>query len=264
VRLSGLSGLGHRFPFEVAAVIIDLNADNLAQYRPAKQHRHPPLVWALPPIIAEEQLPWYQRAIVQLRQMGADRFQISHVVQSALFAEDRCSPAGIRLELYGDYSCNLLNSPALHEAASLAMAGVQFSVETDRGTLAAALSSYAAASGRKIEGERLKIGLLLHGRPPLFTARLDAPHFQGHRTLVSSRDERFYLDRRPDALYVRSHTVFSLLPYVSDLARIGLDYYVVDLSQGPLKRECAEVIALLSGRGDRPAVFSGNYSGILA
>lgn len=260
VRLSGLSGLGHRFPFEVAAVIIDLNADNLAQYRPAKQHRHPPLVWALPPIIAEEHLSWYQRAIVQLRQMGADRFQISHVAQSALFSDDRRSAAGTRFELYGDYSCNLLNSPALHEAALLALAGVQFSVETDKATLAAALSSYAAASG----GERVKIGLLLHGRPPLFTARLDAPHFQGHRTLVSFRDERFYLDRRPDALYVRSHTVFSLLPYVSDLARIGLDYYVVDLSQGPLKRECAEVIALLSGRGDRPPVFSGNYSGILA
>jgi U32 family peptidase len=266
VRLANLSGIGYRFPFEVATVVIELNADTLAQYRPGQRHRHPPLIWALPPIIHQEQLSWYRQAIVQLRAQGAHRFQISHLGQSALFTDEMSASPDRELELYGDYSCNLLNSPALHTAASLGMAGVQFSLETDRDTLSAALAHYAAAndtSGQN-SGIRLRVGLLLHGRPPLFTARLDAPHFQGHRTLVSSRNERYYLDRRPEALYVRSHAVFSLLPYLSDLARIGLDYYVLDLSQGGLKRECAEVVALLNGRGDLPAVFSGNYGGILA
>lgn len=266
VRLANLSGIGYRFPFDVAALIIELNAETLAQYRPGQRHRYPPLIWALPSIIHQEQLSWYRRAIVQLRAQGAHRFQISHFAQSALFTDTLGSSTDREFELYGDYSCNLLNSPALHTAASLGMAGVQFSIESDRDTLNAALAHYAATSNTSghNSGVKLRVGLLLHGRPPLFTARLDAPHFQGHRTLVSSRNERFYLDRRPDALYVRSHTVFSLLPYLSDLSRAGLDYYVLDLSQGGLKRECAEVVALLNGRGDLPAVFSGNYGGILA
>ena len=110
----------------------------------------------------------------------------------------------------------------------------------------------------------MQVGLQLYGRPPLFTARLDAPHFQGHRTLVSSRGERYYLDRQDEAVYVRSHAAFSLLQFAGDLAKLGLDYFVVDVSQGQLKKECAEVTALLSGRGDLPEVFSGNYTGILS
>jgi hypothetical protein len=47
------------------------------------------------------------------------------------------------------------------------------------------------------------------------------------------------------------------------LAGIGLDYFVVDISQGQARRECAEVAALLSGRGLLPEVFSGNYGGNL-
>ena len=51
---------------------------------------------------------------------------------------------------------------------------------------------------------------------------------------------------------------------MGDLTRVGVDYFVVDVSQGQLKRECTEVTALLSGRGALPEVFSGNYDGILA
>ena len=53
----------------------------------------------------------------------------------------------------------------------------------------------------------------------------------------------------------------SMAPY---LTRAGVDYFVLDISQGQLKRECAEVTALLSGRGALPEVFSGNYDGSLA
>ena len=145
----------------------------------------------------------------------------------------------------------------------MGMAGMQFSLETDRQTLVEALAHFSGTT-RTPAGERMKVGLQLYGRPALFTARLDAPHFQGQRSLVSSRSERYYLDRQDEALYVRPHAAFSLLQHAGELAKIGLDYFVVDVSHGQLKKECAEVIALLSGRGDLPAVFSGNFTGILS
>jgi putative protease len=265
IRVSSLEALSQRYPFKVASVLIDLNKRNLEQhlrYQQRKKARQAPLVWALPPIIMEEQLSWYTQAIEQLRQQGSRRFQVSHFGQIALFRSG-CGTAAEAVELYGDYSCNVLNNPALQQWAAQGMAGMQFSLETDRQTLLEALGHFSGSVRAMGAAARMKVGLLLYGRPPLFTARLDAPHFKGHRSFISSRGERFYLDRQEEALYARSHVPFSLLPYSSELAKIGLDYFVVDVSQGPLKSECAEVIASLGGRGTLPAVSSGNYTGSL-
>lgn len=266
VRVQSLEALGQRFPFPVAHLVLDLNPRNLSQYLQLQLRRtvrQAPLVWALPPVITPAQMGWYQEAIAQVRPEGRGRFQLSHLGQLALFADtDLLLDQGV--ELYGDYTLNVLNQPALLTWAGRGLAGVQFSLETDRPTLAAALAHFAGPGPTAAGQARLRVGLQLYGRPPLFTARLDAPHFQGHRTLVSSRGERYYLDRQEEAVYVRPHAALSLLQFVPDLARMGLGYFVVDVSQGQLKKECAAVTALLSGRGDLPAVFSGNYGGVLA
>ena len=256
-----------RLPFRPSRLLVDCSRDNverLLRTRDRSRSRQLPLVWALPPVIAEERLAWYRETVQQLHRAGERCFQVGHISQLGLFAPPGVDPAAAGFELCGDSSLNMVNSPALHEAARQGLSAVQFSLETDRPTLTTALAAHAVAtpigSGRK----RLRVGLLVYGRPPLFTARLDAPHFQGQRSLASPRGERYYLDRGEEALAVRPHRAFSLLAYTGELARAGVDYFVVDLSQGQLKRECAEVTALLSGRGMLPEVFSGNYDGILA
>ena len=267
IRVASLEAFGQRYPFKVAKILIDLNKRNLAQYlqnRQRKNTRQTPLVWALPPIIGEEQMAWYQEAVELLQQQGAGQFQVSHLGQLALFTTDGRLPPTDRVKLYGDSTCNVLNSPALQAWAAQGMAGMQFSLETDQSTLDSALAHFSSFARARGEGKRMQVGLQLYGRPPLFTARLDAPHFQGQRSLVSSRSERYYLDRGDEVLYVRPHAAFSLLQFAGELTKSGLDYFVVDVSQGQLKKECAEVTALLSGRGDLPPVFSGNYAGILS
>jgi putative protease len=265
LKLRSLDALRQRYPFPIAKVLLDLNPHNLGtllQARPSKAPRQPPLVWTLPPIIREEDLAWYQEAIQRLRHDGARCFQISHSSQMALFAASTEKPlhpsADQQLELYGDYSCNVLNSAALRLHAANGLSGVQFSLETDRATLAAALNHFAQAQSP------MRVGLYVHGRPPLFSARLDAPHFAGQRSFASPHGERLYLDRDAGSLYAFSHITFSLLPYREELSRMGIDYLVVDLSQGQPKKECAELTTLYKGRGDLPPVFSGNYPGTLA
>ncbi|WP_310600946.1 peptidase U32 family protein [Desulfobulbus sp.] len=255
-----------RYPFKVARVLVELSRRTwewgmLAMRRKPEQR---PLVWTLPAVLGHGQLSWYRDAIGQLRRQGAQCFQIAHIGQLGLFAEtDGPAADGGRLELYGDYSCNVLNSAALRLYAARGLAGVQFSLETDRATLAAALAGFSrplSAPGAR----PMQVGLTVHGRPPLFTARLDAPHFQGQRSFASPRGERFYLDRRDEAVYAHAHTVFSLLPHADELARLGVDYLVVDVSHGQPKKNAAELTALLSGRGELPPYFSGNYAGILS
>ena len=266
LKVTSMEALALRYPFKVTKVLLELDKRNVEQFFQMRQRSKPwyaSLVWTLPHVLHEEQLPWYREAVRQLRLKGANCFQISHIGQMALFADVEQSLADATLEIYGDYSCNVLNSATLRMYAASGLSGVQFSIETDRATLAAALTHFSRPG--YLQGkERMRVGLYVHGRPPLFTARLDAPHFQGQRTFASPRGERFYLDRRDTTLYAFSHTTFSLLPHGDEILQMGVDYLVVDVSHGQPKKECAEVTSLLSGRGDVPPVYSGNYAGTLA
>lgn len=263
LKVTSLEDARQRFPFKVSRVVLDLNPGNLerALQAPSKQARVSfSQVWSLPPLLREEHLPWLRNAIAQLRSRGASAFQISHIAQMALFADLPPNPDLPPLEVYGDYSCNVLNTPALREYDEAGLSGMLFSLETDRATLEEALSHRRAQGGK---WEQLQLGLYVYGRPPLFTARLDAPHFQGQRSFASARGERYYLDRRPEAVYAFSHEPFALLGHVGELSRMGLDYFVVDASHGAVKRESAMVTALLHGRGELPTTFSGNFDGSL-
>ncbi|MCL2790073.1 MAG: U32 family peptidase [Desulfobulbus sp.] len=266
LKVSTPEAMTLRYPFKVARVLVELNKRTLAWGLQAKGRRsgERPLVWALPAVLREEHLPWYRAAIEQLRQQGTACFQIGHIGQAGLFADSsRQPPTDRALELYGDFSCNVLNSLSLRMVAAHGLAGAQFSLETDQATLASALADFS----RTVPGpetQAMKVGFTVHGHPPLFTARLDAPHFQGQRSFASPRGERLYLDRRDEAVYVHAHTVFSLLPYADELARMGLDYFVVDVSCGQPKKNVAELTALLSGRGELPPYFAGNYAGFLS
>ena len=267
LRIPGPEVIVPRLPFPVARLLVDLDRRNLElflQGRGRSRHRPAPLVWVLPPVIVEERLAWYAQAIGRLHQAGERSFQVGHITQIGLFTSPGTDPAGHGFELAGDSTLNMVNSAALREAARQGLRAVQFSLETDRPTLVAALAAFAAGQTPGSEPGRMRVGLAVYGRPPLFTARLDAPHFQGQRSLASPRGERYYLDRQEESLLVRPHQAFSLLQHAGDLTRAGVDYFVVDISQGQLKRECAEVTALFSGRGTLPEVFSGNYDGILA
>nr|WP_320010261.1 peptidase U32 family protein [uncultured Desulfobulbus sp.] len=259
LKVSALEHARQRFPFQVSRVVLELNQANLERFFSLSSSRIESfpyqLVWALPQVMQEEQRAWQQQAIREVFERGSTGFQIGHIAQMGFFRE----LSHPHLEIFGDYSCNLLNSPALLQYQEAGLRGVQFSLETDRATLQEALTSRQGSPA----GNNIDVGMYVYGRPPLFSARLDAPHFRGQRSFVSSRGERYYIDRQPEAVYAYAHMNFSLLAYNEELARMGVNYFVVDVSNGAAKRESMAVTALLHGRGDLPEVISGNYAGTL-
>ena len=179
---------------------------------------------------------------------------------------------------------------------------VQFSLETDRPTLVAALAAFAAGYGEtvlnaskgRVTGSAAEVpahatrgnSLTPEFRIDASTGALTTQPGQtvamsscmgcwtqcgvrvrvdtASNTILRVAGNPYHPDRQEESLLVRPHQAFSLLQHAGDLTRAGVDYFVVDISQGQLKRECAEVTGLLSGRGTLPEVFSGNYDGILA
>lgn len=265
LRATSLDAARLRMPFSVSHILLELTQPNLELALQPRNRTHPvweKVIWALPPLLREEDTPALQRAVQQLCGIGMSRFQLAHISQQAFFGASGSAMDG-DLELYGDYSVNALNSPALTAYRDAGLRGVQFCLETDRDSLVEVLTHLRRLQLSSAV-EPLRVGLYVYGRPPLFTARLHAPHFQGQRSFASERGERFFIDRKPEAVYAFAHTPFSLLEYVDEFTRLGLDYLVVDITHGAPKRESSAVTALLHGRGELPEVMAGNYGGVLS
>ncbi len=234
LRIDDLKAVNHKHPFKPVVMLVELNHRTLGQVKRSPKAIGPYkklVVWALPPIIHEKELGFYRDSIVLLRRQGYRKWQIGHIGQLQLFK------TGSDDEIQGDFSLNFLNSQALAAARELGLIRTQVSVETDRNNLRLLLRNSQSYGG-----------LMVYGMPPLFTARLDADWFRKGSPLISPKGESFYLKRKGDLTQVFSKEPFSLFPWFSEMAGMGLAYGVVDLSNARLGKREWNAIQQTSGK----------------
>lgn len=263
VLLASPSELRERLPVQAQRIILPLNRENLRQLeQQAKELRRfqQQIIWRLPPILHEAELVWAKEQVQRLCAAGWLRYALGHCSQHGLF-----TPQTKGLELYGHYTLNLLNSAALSAAGLLpSLCGGLFALETEAANLATAIRHFRQ---RNSKGMRLALGLYVYGRPPLFTSRLESKHYRWQQLFVSPKDERFSLEQQDGLTVAKAVEPFSLLNRRQDLAAMGLDFLLLDLSAG-VRKEAALVSALLGqSSGRRPGkplkVLPGNFSGVL-
>ena len=253
--------LNQRLPEQVAKVLLALTPESLPRFTAqAKILRAlaPRIIWALPPVILEEDLPFYREQIAALRAKGFNGWQLGHLGQLRLFASGEESGSGRspgrrgrggELLLHGDYTLNIINSLAWETCKQAGLIGAQAAVEADRQTL--------TLLGRARPG---LLGLTVYGRPPLFTARLDSIHFRYQTPLRSPRDEGFVLLRDYGQTLALADQPFSLLPYVAELAAAGLAYGVVDLRHLRIDRQDLLPLLRQAGKKGRPRQTLSNFN----
>ncbi|MDH4322368.1 MAG: U32 family peptidase, partial [Desulfobulbaceae bacterium] len=256
LKVADFDLLRRTMPQPPERIVVTLTQQSLSQFKRGRRWLEPildRLVWALPPIIAEETLPFYRRAIGELAQGGFGDWQIGHIGQVSLFQGEAGSggkgkknkrpPRRRRFTLSGDYTLNILNSLALRCASELGLGRAQCAIEGDRDNLRAML-----AGGKGIEA-----GMTIYGAVPLFIARLKAGHFQYERPFLSPKGERFVLKEAWGQTVAVADPVFSLLGRQGELAAMGVRYGVVDISLlRMLKGELEQVAALAAGKGGKP------------
>jgi hypothetical protein len=177
------------------------------------------VIWALPPIIDEERLAFFQERITHLIELGFRDWQVAHYSQISFFEGSGC-------RLFGDHSLNVLNNLALRVNGERELLGSLISIETDRDNLAAICHQ---------EGVVAK-GMVVYSFPALFTSRYTGPPMHYGRTFVSPRGERFSLRQAWGYTLAVPATPFSLLSDLADLRDLGIEYAVIDLSGRPLDR----------------------------
>ena len=267
LKVDDLRLLSQRLPAEFTAVSALLTPETLSQYQKLHKSLGPfrqQFVWALPPVILEPDLPFYVKTVKALREQGFAAWQLGHVSQVGLFG-----PGGARRDqgrgfrgaggrpgalagLHGDYRLNVLNSLSQRALGELGFTTVQAAVEIDRESLTALAAAKAGP-----------LGLMVYGRPPLFTARPMPRFFQYDRPFISPRGEVFELKKGFGQTVAVAQHPFSLLPLQAELAASGIGYGVVDLSlMGLGLREALQLLRSL-GKTPRRRLSTFNYRGTL-
>ncbi|MCG2738967.1 MAG: U32 family peptidase [Syntrophaceae bacterium] len=267
-----------QMPTVPSRLVITLSRQTFAQYSRQQKRLIPyrqRLVWALPPVILEEDLQFYRDAIDHLRTNGYNTWQIGHIGQRLLFAADvqaagapdgeghppgrkngrAGKPPAERLLLCGDYTLNVLNSMSVQALAGLGIGNVQLAIETDRQNLFDVFAHKNA----------LPMGMTIFGQPPLFTARLASPFFKYDQPLISPKGEVIILKQCWGQTVAVADQPFSLVPHSAELAARGVAYGVVDLSH--MRPRPDELVAVFRqsgqpGRGGR-RLNTFNYTGTL-
>ena len=261
LKVDDLRLLNQRLPAEVVAVVAQLTPETHGQYQKLGRALAPlrqKLIWALPPVILEADLPFYAKAVAALRDSGAHAWQLSHVSQIRFFAGKGAAVrppgrgGGALAGLHGDYRLNVLNSLSQRVLTGMGLATVEAVVEIDRESLAALAGAKAGA-----------LGLTVYGRPPLFTARLMPRFFRYDQPFVSPKNEVFELKKSFGQTVAVAQHPFSLLPFQTELAAMGIAYGVVDLSlMGLALRDAAQVLRTLA-KPPRQRLSTFNYRGTL-
>ena len=255
-------------------VVVTLDKSSYSQFlKMGRQvaHLERDMIWALPPVIFDDDEPFYRNAITRLRKSGFEKWQISHIGQVQFFtpgARSGCEnvkygrdsgkhrkPRGARkFVMIGDYSLNALNSVALRVLDEMGVSMAQVAIETDKGNLKEVLT-HGAGKGT---------GLTVYGTIPLFTARLAGGYFQYDRPFVSPKREEFVLKKSGELTLALPRRPFSLLSNLSELSGMGLKYCVVDLCRMRLgRKELDSLAGQLTGKSRARGLSSFNYNGRL-
>lgn len=263
LRLDSPKAILNPLPFTPDRFILNFEKNMIRQAAQIKRYLGKQarlVIWALPPIIPENELGRVRKNIRILISSGYRSFQLSHMSQLELFGREK-------VHIYGDYSLNMTNSQSLLFASQIGFEGIQLSMETDRDNLAQNLASYKSLTtvNKTDDGvTRVPIGMTIFGRPPLYTARLAASHFHFDREVISPKDETFVIRKRDGFTQTYPTKPFSLLPYLKDLKQLGLNYAVIDLSGGSGgTREIEDVAGRLAGTGRIGKLPTFNYLGDL-
>jgi putative protease len=209
------------------------------------------VIWALPPLIMENDLARCRKQIKLLVRSGYRDFQLGHISQVELFSDRK-------VRLFADYTMNLMNSSALNMARETGFDCAQLAIEMDKEAL------LDTVAGHRAQEKNFPLGLTVYGAPALYTSRLLPSGFQYEKPVMSPRQEPFITRKKEGFIQTFPQKPFSLLPWLNELKEMRFDYVVVDITGGNTgKRDILELKERLMNSGKYGKLSTFNYFGKL-
>ncbi|MBU5611351.1 peptidase U32 family protein [Geomonas azotofigens] len=200
----------------VDTVVLPVSKANLHQFGPfarklkGSEHK---VIWQLPFIIFEADLPFYLDAVQGILRAGFKRFELTNLSHFQFFK-------GTDAELNTDYRLFSLNSQALLCWQELGVSRATLYIEDDRANLAQLLSCDL----------KINRGVLLFAPVPVITSKIAIKDMKGDAPLASDRGDLYSVKVKDHLTVVSAQTPFALTQYRNDLRGLGCGRFLLDLS----------------------------------
>ncbi|MBJ6725434.1 peptidase U32 family protein [Geomesophilobacter sediminis] len=230
----------------VDSVVLPVSKANMHQVRELARKvkgKEDHIIWQLPFIIFEADLPFYREAVTQILGAGFKRFELTNLSQFQLFK-------GTDAELSTGYRLFSLNSQALLSWQELGAVRSTLYIEDDRENLARVLAADV----------RIKKSVVLYAPIPVITSKIGIKELKGDVPITSDRGEAYTVKVKDHLTVVSAKTPFALTQYRSELRQAGCGSFTLDLSLLQQQEERDQVLEAYRKGVAVPGASEFNYS----
>ena len=201
------------------------------------------VIWRLPFMIFDRDMPLYGDTLRQLHQAGFRRFEAANLSHFYLLK----GLADVRISTW--HRCFSLNSQALAAWHELGAHACTLYIEDDAANLAELLAA-------QIDVERRVIA---YAPLPVMTTKIRLKDVHSNIPLHSDRGEAYSVTSRDGLQTISAATPFSLTARHGELRRAGCGSYLIDLRQAP-RESWNEILAAFKGGREIPGTTEFNYA----
>ncbi|WP_442899804.1 peptidase U32 family protein [Geomonas sp. RF6] len=172
------------------------------------------VIWHIPFIIFEADIPFFRDAVAAIVAAGFTRFELSNLSHFQLFK-------GVDAELATDYRLFSLNSQALLTWQELGAKRATLYIEDDRENLTQLLAA-------QIDLPR---SVLLYAPVPVITSKIAIKEIKGDAPITSDKGEGYLVKTKDHLSIVTAQTPFAITQHRNELRQLGCGSFIVDVSQ---------------------------------
>jgi putative protease len=215
----------------------------LAAIVPRMRSSEDQVIWQLPFILFDRDVPLYRDTLRMLHRAGFRRFEAANLSHFSLLhnlAETHISTS---------HRCFSLNSQALAAWRELGAEAATLYLEDDSANLAQVLSA----------GIDIEQRLTVYAPLPVMTTKIRIKDVHANTPLRSDRGETYQVSSHDGLQTISSTLPFSLTARHSELRQNGCSSFVIDLSETPRER-WGEIIAAFKAGRRLPDTTEFNYA----
>jgi putative protease len=237
-----------RFPLQQGADIIILPLSRAAIHQlpsttPRMRGCEQQVVWQLPFMIFDRDMPLYRDTLRQLHGAGFRHFEAANLSHFGLLR----GLEGLHISTW--HRCFSLNSQALAAWQELGAETATLYIEDDAVNLASLLAADVAIQRRVIAYAPL----------PVMTTKIRIKDVHSNTPLQSDRGEAYTVTTRDGLQTITAATPFSLTARHNELRNRGCGSFLIDLRQAP-REAWSEIIAAFKAGRQIPGTTEFNYA----
>jgi U32 family peptidase len=237
-----------RFPLQQGADLTILPLSKAAIHQipsavPRMRGLEGQVVWQLPFMIFDRDIPLYRDTIRQLHGAGFRRFEVANLSHFALLR----GLEGLHISAW--HRCFALNSQALAAWRELGAETATLYIEDDAVNLAALLAADIAMERR----------VIVYAPLPVMTTKIRIKDVHSNIPLHSDRGEAYTVTTRDGLQTISAATPFSLTARHNELRGRGCGTFLIDLRQAP-RETWGDIIGAFKAGRAIPGTTEFNYA----